>query len=99
MNLSDIIKKPVMTEKSMKLQQSNKFAFLVDKRASKAQIRQAVEDNFKVNVVGVNTMIMPGERKLAGKRKLNKLGEATKKAVVELKKGQTIAALVTEESK
>jgi len=60
-NLRDVLKKPVVTEKSVSLIEDNKYTFLVDKRASKTEIKQAVEKLFNVKVVKVNTMNVKGK--------------------------------------
>lgn len=59
-----IIKYPLTTEKSVRLmEKENKITFIVDKKASKLEIKSAVEDLFKVKVVKVNTLINMGEKK------------------------------------
>ena len=88
-----IIKKPVITEKMTAISEKlNKFAFIVDKRANKLQIKDAVEKLYDVKVVAVNTMNYDGKRK----SRYTKAGVITgrtaafKKAVVTLKEGDTI---------
>ena len=61
---SEIIKAPIITEKSTKLSQNNKYTFEVDKRANKTEIKAAVEELFKVTVESVN--IINGLKKEAG---------------------------------
>lgn len=85
----DIIKNPVITEKATNIKdKENKFVFIVSKNANKNQIKKAVEDLFKVDVVNVRTSIMCG--------KLRRMGANVgyrpdfKKAIVKIKKGQTI---------
>ena len=63
----DIIKRPVITERTSDLMNGKKYTFEVDLRASKTQIKQAVEQIFKVKVVGVNTMRVPGKQKRYGR--------------------------------
>lgn len=53
---SEIIKRPIITEKSMLLVEQNKYTFSVDKRANKVQIKKAVEELFNVKVVKVNVI-------------------------------------------
>ena len=61
-----VIKYPVATEKSMRLMESeNKLIFIVDKSASKLEIRKALEAMFKVKILDVNTTISPKGRKKA----------------------------------
>ncbi|MFC1727836.1 50S ribosomal protein L23 [Nanoarchaeota archaeon] len=58
--MSAIIKHPLSTEKSIRLMESeNKLIFVVDKKATKREIRQAIEETFKVKVTKVNTFISP----------------------------------------
>lgn len=59
-----IIKYPLSTEKSVKLMESdNKLTFIVDKSATKSEIKKEIEENFKVKVIDVNTMIHKGKKK------------------------------------
>lgn len=61
-----IIKYPLTTEKSVRVMESdNKLIFIVDRQASKHEIKRAVEEMFKVKVVKVNTAIMPTGKKKA----------------------------------
>ena len=84
----DILLAPVVSEKSYGLLDEGKYTFLVDPKADKIQIRQAVEQVFGVKVVGVNTINRPGKRKRTrygyGKRK------DTKRAIVSLAEGERI---------
>jgi len=84
----DILRKPLITEKSMSLLEQNKYTFLVDLRANKTEIKQAVEAIFKVHVLNVNTMRVKGKmkrvRRIAGKT------PDVKKAIVTLKDGDKI---------
>ena len=62
----DIIKHPLSTEKSVRLMESeNKLLFVVDKKATKPQIKEAIETIFKVKVKNVNTLITPSGEKRA----------------------------------
>jgi large subunit ribosomal protein L23 len=70
------------------LREHNKYVFEVDRRASKPQIRQAVEKIFDVNVVAVNTMIVKGKRKRMGR--FAGYQPDWKKAIVKLAEGQSI---------
>ncbi len=84
----DIIIKPVVTEKSMNLLADNKYTFIVDKRSNKTEIKNAIEDIFKVRVEKVYTMNVKGKPKRMGKF----VGRTSdrKKAIVSLKSGQKI---------
>lgn len=84
----DIIIKPVITEKSMAMMGENKFTFVVHRSANKIQIRKAVEEIFKINVVSVNTMNMMGKTRRVGVH----VGKRSnwKKAIVKIAEGQRI---------
>ena len=88
MQLHEIIKRPLVTEKNAALQAAGKYAFEVDKRANKMEIRRAVETGFKVNVTAVNVVSMPGETKRVGRYIVNT--PIWKKAIVTLKAGDKI---------
>lgn len=62
----DIIIRPVITERSMTDMEENKYTFVVDKRADKIEIKNAVESIFDVKVKRVNTMNMRGKMKRQG---------------------------------
>ena len=84
----DIIIRPVITEKSNSLMEHNKYTFEVQKDANKIQIRQAVEQVFKVKVLSVHTINVSSKPKrrgaLVGKTR------SWKKAIVALSEGQRI---------
>jgi large subunit ribosomal protein L23 len=63
----DIIKRPVITERTADYMSELKYAFEVDIRANKTEIKQAVEAIFKVKVVSVNTLRVPGKLKRYGR--------------------------------
>jgi large subunit ribosomal protein L23 len=89
MNLHDVIKGPLITEKlDQAREKSRVYSFLVDKRATKHDVRRAVESNFKVAVEEVRTLIMRGKIKRVG-RSMGKRPNF-KKAMVTLKEGNTI---------
>lgn len=81
----DIIFKPLVTEKATNLMEGNKYAFIVDKRANKIEIRKAVEELFGVKVDAVNTMNISGKPKRVGIHRGYKPDR--KKAIVTLKEG------------
>lgn len=92
MNMFDVIKRPLVTEKAVKAREANnQYAFEVDTRATKQDVRAAVEKLFRVNVLGVCTLNQsrPGRKSLRGGRR-SKKPVCFKKAVVTLKKGQKI---------
>ena len=84
----DIIIRPVISEKTYGLLDENKYTFVVDPRANKTQIKQAIEGIFDVKVLSVNTMNRPGKRKrrglIVGKR------PDTKRAIVTVAEGDEI---------
>ncbi len=88
MHLYEILRRPLITEKSTALQIENKYAFEVDKSANKPQIKQAVEKAFKVEVTSVNVVTIPGKTRRLGRRLL--AARPWKKAIVTLKPGDTI---------
>jgi large subunit ribosomal protein L23 len=87
-NAYDVIIKPVLTEKSMNLQADNKYTFLVDKRANKTEIKNAIEKIFDVKVEQISTINIKGKPKRMG-RFVGKTSDR-KKAIVALADGQTI---------
>ena len=90
---TNTIIRPVVTEKSQQLSSElNKFVFIVEKTASKHQIRVAIQEQFEVKVNDVNTTRMPAKLKTRfTKRGLQKgRRPAYKKAIVTLKPGETI---------
>ena len=91
MHITDIIKKPVLnTEKARNLFENNEYVFIVDRRANKIQIKEAVEKLFNVKVESVNTLnIKPKAKRF---RMSVYKTSAIKKAMFKLKKGETIAA-------
>ena len=87
-NFLDIIVSPNITEKSTSMSEFNKVVFKVHNGASKNSIKKSVEKIFKVNVIKINTINLRGKTKLVRGKKTNKPGY--KKAIVTLKKGQSI---------
>ena len=88
MELQEVLKRPLITEKNAGLQAENKYVFEVDTRANKAEIRQAVEQAFKVGVTAVNIMVVPGKGRRIGRQVVQT--PSWKKALVTLKTGQKI---------
>ncbi|MBR1376967.1 MAG: 50S ribosomal protein L23 [Bacilli bacterium] len=87
-NYRDIIKAPIVTEKSARLANDNTITFSVDPKANKTEIKQAVEKLFNVKVESVNTVNVRPKKKRVGRYvgKTNKV----KKAIVKLKEGSSI---------
>ena len=84
----DTIISPNVTEKSTALSDFNKVVFKVDKGATKKSIIKSIEKIFKVNVIKINTINIRGKTKLVRNKESSKSGY--KKAIVTLKKGQSI---------
>jgi large subunit ribosomal protein L23 len=81
-NARDIIKRPVITERTTDLMEENKYAFEVSLRANKTEIKAAIEEIFGVKVEKVNTLRVPSKKKRVG-RHIGRTSE-WKKAVVTL---------------
>ncbi|WP_019415626.1 50S ribosomal protein L23 [Paenisporosarcina sp. TG20] len=67
MEARDIIKRPVITERSSEVMEEKKYTFLVDTRANKTQVKHAIEEIFGVDVEKVNIMNYKGKFKRVGK--------------------------------
>ena len=87
-NLLDLIISPNVTEKATSLSEFNKIVFKVRKSANKKLIKKSIEKIFKVNVTKINTINLRRKSKLVKGKKSYRPGY--KKAVVTLKKGQSI---------
>ncbi len=66
-NPRDVIKRPVITERTSDFMEANKYVFEVELRSNKTEIRQAIEAIFGVKVANVNTLRMPAKPKRYGK--------------------------------
>jgi large subunit ribosomal protein L23 len=89
MDMYQVIKKPLITEKGTKLkEQLNKISLRVDRKANKVEIRKAVEILFKTEVLEVRTMSVKGKKRRIGKS----VGKRPdwKKAIVTLAPGKTV---------
>ncbi len=93
MKLSNVLVKPIVTEKSNKLTDTRKtYAFRVDRKANKLEVKKAVEEFYGVTVTDVNTVVVPAK----AKSKFTKAGfisgrkPAYKKAYVKVAEGETI---------
>ena len=89
----DILIKPLITEKADKLSEDlNQYTFVVNKKANKIEIRQAVEKLYSVTVQSVNTAVMPAKSKSRNTRNGVVRGEVSsyKKAIVTLSAGEEI---------
>ena len=88
-----IIKKPVITEKMTdQSEEYNRFAFVVDRKANKIEIKKAVEEMYDVAVDSVRTMVCIGKKRVRGTKSGMIIGKTStyKKAIVTLDKGDSI---------
>ena len=93
MKLSEVLIKPILTEKANSQQESlRRYAFKVSRRANKLEIKKAVEEFYGVNVVDVNTVVVPGKNKTRYTKKGFVQGQkpSFKKAMVTVAKGETL---------
>ena len=88
-----IIKKPVITEKMTNASEKyNRFAFVVDRKANKIEIKKAVEQMYDVAVDSVRTMVCIGKKRVRGTKSGMIVGKTStyKKAIVTLAEGDSI---------
>lgn len=93
MKLSDVIKKPVLSEKANKQSEKmNRYTFIVDRKANKLEIKKAVELIYGVQVENVNTAVMPSKQKARYTKAGFIVGRkpAKKKALVTVAEGESI---------
>ncbi len=83
-----LILTPKISEKAIGLAESGKYVFEVPTRANKVEVAHAVENSFKVKVTGVNMLVVKGKAKQF--RQVKGQRADTKKAIVTLKKGDSI---------
>jgi large subunit ribosomal protein L23 len=88
MHLSEVLRRPLVTEKTTDLQTRNKYAFEIAEGANKPLVKQAVEKAFKVKVTGVNVLTVPGKTRRVGRRHV--ATRPWKKAIVTLQAGDKI---------
>jgi large subunit ribosomal protein L23 len=88
MHLYEVLRRPLVTEKSTALQAQNKYAFEIAEGANKPMVKQAVEQAFKVTVTGVNVVHMPSKTRRIGRRQVQT--QPWKKAIVTLQAGDKI---------
>jgi large subunit ribosomal protein L23 len=87
-NVYEVLRRPLVTEKGTVLQDQNKYIFEVAKGANKPQVKQAVEKAFNVTVKSINIMTVVGKKKRYGRAITQR--PDWKKAVVTLKEGDSI---------
>lgn len=90
MKLPFIIKKPIITERSMALAAENVYTFEVVRSATKGQIKKAMSDYFGVDVESVRTTIIKGKTKRVGRLKKSVTMADGKKAIIKIKAGQKL---------
>ena len=95
MNITTLIKRPIITEKSLATTKNNNYTFAVDRHATKTQIKQAIKQLFGVDVVNVRTSIKKAVSISTGKKRMPGQTPVTKKAIVEIKAGQSIKVFET----
>ena len=85
---ADIIKYPIITDKAIRLTETNKYSFIVDWYSNKIDIKTAIEELFNVKIIKINTCRLPRKKKRVGKY----IGWKSqyKKAIVTLDEGDTI---------
>jgi large subunit ribosomal protein L23 len=93
MNPSDILLKPILSEKANKqTEKFNRYSFVVDKKANKLEIKKAIESFYGIQVIDVNTIVVPSK----AKSKYTKAGyivgrkASKKKAIVTVAEGESI---------
>ena len=89
MNIYQVLKRPILTEKSDYQRDNDQYVFEVARAANKLQIKEAVETIFDVDVLAVNTMIMKPKRRRMGRKAIT-TRPAWKRAVVTLAPGEGI---------
>jgi len=89
MSVHDILVRPVISEKSVAETERNNYTFEVGRDANKFQIRDAVEIEFKVTVIGVRVMWVKPKQKRRGRRTLGTV-PGWRKAIVTISAGQKI---------
>lgn len=97
MNLYHLIKKPIITEKSLRLAGSGLYTFSVAPKATKGQVKEAVAKHFGVKVVSVHTMTVAGKTRRQPRRRSTYQTSDWKKALVQLPSGQKIDLFTVEE--
>jgi large subunit ribosomal protein L23 len=93
MKVTEILIKPILTEKANAQQEKlRRYAFKVNRRANKLEIKTAVEQFYGVNVLEVNTLVVPGKNKSRSTKSgvISGVKSGYKKALVTVAEGETI---------
>jgi len=91
--VTEILIKPILTEKANAQQESlRRYAFKVNRRANKLEIKTAIEQFYGVNVLEVNTLVVPGKNKTRSTKSgiISGVKSGYKKALVTVAEGETI---------
>lgn len=99
METTKTLRRPIITEKSLQAATQGFYTFEVDKKATKHQIKKAVEEQFKVKVISVRTLNYKGKKRRVGKKRLEVEMPGFKKALIKLKEGQKIDIFETQEKR
>lgn len=94
MNASDVLLRPVVTEKSMLEANAGRYTFEVAPDANKLEVKQAVEGSFKVDVLAVRMLTDPGKERRIGRKRGRRADR--RKAIVRLAEGQKIERFFVE---
>jgi large subunit ribosomal protein L23 len=86
-----VLKKPVLTEKARELAKKNQFVFIVEKSANKNEIKKAIENFYKVEVLDVKILKIPSKPRRLGR--ISGERKEYKKAIVKIKEGQKIEVM------
>lgn len=90
--IPDVVLKPVVSEKSSQLETLGQYMFAVSPRASKVEVKKAIEVMYGVHVVGVNSVRLPGKTVRRGK--ITGRTKARRHMIVRLSKGETLSAKI-----
>lgn len=95
MKTMTILKRPIITEKTLSLASRGWYTFEVSSLATKPQVARAIADQFKVNVLSVSTLNVKGKTRRVGKMRKEIESGKSKKAIVRIGKDQKIALFET----
>jgi len=84
-----VLRHPCVTEKSARLSEANFYTFKINKDCNKKEVKEAIENQYKVEVEKVRIVNIPKKKRFSG-RKISGFVSGYKKAMVRLKEGQTI---------
>lgn len=90
-----VIRRPIISEKSMKLADGHFYTFEVDKNATKDQVAKIVAEKFNVKILSVKTINSKGETKMQRRARRSYKTKSFKKAIVQIAKNQKIAIFET----